>query len=149
MPQPQQRGSLVCNLHHSSQQCWVPNPPSEAPEARDWTCHLWFSVGFVSTLPQWEFLAKGSLIKGVERLRSSLQVWKEEFLRGIRIVATGRCLVRVWREPIRLLCRYVLVLVSSYTVSPHGTIRQQSGYQNHIYLSWNWIWTENTEFAKF
>ena len=29
--------SRICNLHHSSQQCWILNPPSEA---RDRTCVL-------------------------------------------------------------------------------------------------------------
>ena len=29
--------SWVCDLHHSSQQCWILNPLSEA---RDWTCNL-------------------------------------------------------------------------------------------------------------
>ena len=29
--------SPICDLYHSSQQCWILNPPSEA---RDWTCIL-------------------------------------------------------------------------------------------------------------
>ena len=43
--------SLVCNLRHSSQQCWILNPLSEA---RDWTHNSWFLVGFVSAAPGWE-----------------------------------------------------------------------------------------------
>ena len=43
--------SRVCNLHHSSRQCWIPNPPSEA---RDQThilmdtrqaCYCWTTTG--------------------------------------------------------------------------------------------------------
>ena len=43
--------SIICNLHHSSQQRWVLNPLSEA---RDWTCNLTFLVGLISAEPQWE-----------------------------------------------------------------------------------------------
>ena len=33
--------SHVCDLHHSLQQCWILNPPSEA---RDWTCLMDASI---------------------------------------------------------------------------------------------------------
>ena len=39
--------SCVCDLHHSSQQRWIPNPLSKA---RDRTCIL-MDVRFVSTEP--------------------------------------------------------------------------------------------------
>ena len=41
--------SHFCDLHHSSQQCQILNPLSEA---KDRTCNL--MVGFISTLPLWE-----------------------------------------------------------------------------------------------
>ena len=44
--------SCVCDLHHSSQQCHIPNPLSKA---RDWTCVL-MDVRFISTELQWELL---------------------------------------------------------------------------------------------
>ena len=43
--------SCICNLHHGSQQCWIPNPLSKA---RDWTESSWMLVRLVSTEPQWE-----------------------------------------------------------------------------------------------
>ena len=44
--------SHICNLHHSSQQCQIPNPLSEA---RDRT-HILMDVRFISTEPQQELL---------------------------------------------------------------------------------------------
>ena len=41
----------VCDLHHSSQQCWILNPLSEA---RDQTCNLMVPAGFVSAAPRRE-----------------------------------------------------------------------------------------------
>ena len=41
----------ICNLHHSSQQRRIPNPPSKA---RDRTCVLMNLVRFVSAEPRWE-----------------------------------------------------------------------------------------------
>ena len=46
--------SHVCNLHHSSWQCWILTPLSEA---RDQTHNLWFPFGFISAAPQQELLA--------------------------------------------------------------------------------------------
>ena len=43
--------SHVCNLHHNSQQCLIPDPLSEA---RDQTCISWILVIFVSAAPQLE-----------------------------------------------------------------------------------------------
>ena len=43
--------SRVCALHHSSQQCGLLDPLSEA---RDQTHNSWFLVGFVSASPRWE-----------------------------------------------------------------------------------------------
>ena len=43
--------SCVCDLHHSSQQCWVLNPLSEA---RDPTHVLMILVRFITTEPRWE-----------------------------------------------------------------------------------------------
>ena len=43
--------SLVCHLHHSSWQCWIPDPLSKA---RDLTTSLWLLVGFISAAPQLE-----------------------------------------------------------------------------------------------
>ena len=43
--------SGICNLHHSSQQCQILNPPNEA---RDRTCVLMDTRQFVSTVPQRE-----------------------------------------------------------------------------------------------
>ena len=37
--------SHVCDLHHSSHQLWILNPPSET---RDRTASLWILVGFVN-----------------------------------------------------------------------------------------------------
>ena len=50
MPDP----SHVCDLHHSSQQCWILNPLDQTrlgikPAS-------WFLVGFVSAVPWWELL---------------------------------------------------------------------------------------------
>ena len=45
--------SWVCDLHHSSWQCRILNPLSEA---RDRTHNLWFLVGFVSAAPRRELL---------------------------------------------------------------------------------------------
>ena len=52
--------SCVCNLHYSSQQCWILNPLSEA---RDWTCSLMVPSCIVSAEPRWELLLRhfGSL----------------------------------------------------------------------------------------
>ena len=52
--------SQVCDLHHSSRQCWIFNPLSEA---RDWThvlmdtswvCYRWAMTG----TPKWDFYAE-------------------------------------------------------------------------------------------
>ena len=44
--------SLICNLHHSSQQCWILNP---LIRARDPNLHpQWILVGFITAEPQWE-----------------------------------------------------------------------------------------------
>ena len=45
--------SYVCDLHHSSQQCWIPNPLSEA---RDRTASSWILVRFVIAEPWQELL---------------------------------------------------------------------------------------------
>ena len=45
--------SRVCNLHHSSQQCWIPDPLSKA---RNGIQSLWILVGFISTAPGRELL---------------------------------------------------------------------------------------------
>ena len=47
MPAP----SRACDLYHSSQQCWVLNPLSEA---RIEPATSWFLVRFVSAVPSWE-----------------------------------------------------------------------------------------------
>ena len=47
MPDP----SHICELHHSSWQCWLPDSLSEA---RDQTQILMDTVGFVSAAPQRE-----------------------------------------------------------------------------------------------
>ena len=47
--------SRICNAHHSSWQCRIPNPPSKA---RDQTASSWILVGFVSAAPQWELPSK-------------------------------------------------------------------------------------------
>ena len=39
----------ICNLHHSSQQCQIPNPLSKARDGSSWIL-----VRFISTEPQWE-----------------------------------------------------------------------------------------------
>ena len=44
--------SCICDLLHSSRQPWILNPLSEA---REQTHTSWLLVGFVSTVPQWEF----------------------------------------------------------------------------------------------
>ena len=43
--------SHVCNLSHSSWQCWIHNPLSKA---RDQTLILMDTSPFVSAVPQWE-----------------------------------------------------------------------------------------------
>ena len=45
--------SCVCDIHHSSQQCWIPDPLSEA---RDGTHILMDTSGFVSTALPWKLL---------------------------------------------------------------------------------------------
>ena len=40
--------SHICSLHHSSLQCWIPNPLSEG-RGLNWHPH-----GFVTAEPQWE-----------------------------------------------------------------------------------------------
>ena len=45
------RSEPVCDLHHSSQQCRILNPLSEA---RIKPATSWFLVGFVSPVPRWE-----------------------------------------------------------------------------------------------
>ena len=45
--------SLVCDLHHSSQQYQILNPLSEA---RDRTCNLMVPSWIVSEVPRWELL---------------------------------------------------------------------------------------------
>ena len=45
--------SYICNLHHSSQQCHILNPLSEA---RDRTCVLMDASQIVSSEPRWEVL---------------------------------------------------------------------------------------------
>ena len=45
MPDP----SLICDLHHSSQQRWIFNPLTEPTTS-------WFLVGFVSAAPWWKLL---------------------------------------------------------------------------------------------
>ena len=41
--------SRICDLHHSSQQCRIPDPPREA---RDRACSLRIQVRFISAVPQ-------------------------------------------------------------------------------------------------
>ena len=43
--------SHIFDLHHSSRQCRILNPLSEA---KDQTHNLMFLVGFVSAVPRWE-----------------------------------------------------------------------------------------------
>ena len=43
--------SRICDLHHSSRQCRIPDP---LREARDWTCILMILVGLVTTEPREE-----------------------------------------------------------------------------------------------
>ena len=43
--------SGVCDLHHSSQQCWILNPMSKA---RDQNCPHGYQSGSLTTEPQWE-----------------------------------------------------------------------------------------------
>ena len=45
--------SHICNLHHSSQQCQILNPLSEAGIK---PTSSWIIVGFVTTEPRWELL---------------------------------------------------------------------------------------------
>ena len=47
--------NCICKSHHSSQQCWIPNPLSKA---RDQSCIFMDTVGLVTTEPQHE-LPKG------------------------------------------------------------------------------------------
>ena len=47
--------SHICDLHHSSQQCWIPDPLSKA---RDQTASSGKLVGFVSAAPQQAFLGE-------------------------------------------------------------------------------------------
>ena len=44
--------SLICDLHHSSQQLEILNPLSRAREIEP--VSSWILVGFVTTEPQWE-----------------------------------------------------------------------------------------------
>ena len=47
---PTQDLSRLCDLHHSSQQCWILNPLiMESPSS-------WILVGFVTAEPQWKLL---------------------------------------------------------------------------------------------
>ena len=49
-------GAIAVRIHHSSQQCWIPDPPSEAR----YRTHILMDpsgIGFVSTAPQPELLA--------------------------------------------------------------------------------------------
>ena len=43
--------SHVCDLHHNSWQCWIPDPLSEARVEPKFS---WILVGFISTAPKWE-----------------------------------------------------------------------------------------------
>ena len=45
--------SRICNLHHSSWQCWIINPLSEA---RDWT-HILMDTSQLPAEPQWKLPA--------------------------------------------------------------------------------------------
>ena len=47
--------SRVCDLYHSSQQCWIRNPLSEARD-RTGPASSWILVRFASPEPQWELL---------------------------------------------------------------------------------------------
>ena len=47
-PAAMQDPSHVCNLHHSSQQCWILSPLSET---RDQTCNLMIPSRILSTAP--------------------------------------------------------------------------------------------------
>ena len=47
--------SHVCDLHHSSRQHQILNPPIKA---RDWTCILMDLVRFVSAEPRWELFTQ-------------------------------------------------------------------------------------------
>ena len=68
--------SHICDLHHSSWQYQVLDPPSEA---RDRTCDSWFLVGFVSAAPQWEPLEisfRSIVVKvGAKDQKAALAVW--------------------------------------------------------------------------
>ena len=45
--------NCICDLRHSSWQCWILNPLNKA---RDWVASSWILVGFVTTEPRREFL---------------------------------------------------------------------------------------------
>ena len=45
--------SHICDLYHSSWQCWILNPLSEA---RDWTHFLMVTSQILSAKPRWELL---------------------------------------------------------------------------------------------
>ena len=48
-PTAMQDLSHICDLHHSSWQCQIPNPL-----ARDQTASSWILVSFITAEPQWE-----------------------------------------------------------------------------------------------
>ena len=64
--------SSVCDLYHSSLQCWIPHPlrPGIEPASS------WILVGCISTLPQWEFLSYGlSIVITVAMGQALLSFW--------------------------------------------------------------------------
>ena len=48
-----QDSSHICDLHHSSQQCWILNTLSQA---RDEPVFSWILAGFITAEPRWEMI---------------------------------------------------------------------------------------------
>ena len=92
--------SRICDLHHSSQQCWILNPVSES---RDQTCNLMVPSWIVSAVPQWNLLPHSSLQKlyALSVISPLIGHWRCDFLPTIRETkwgegGGGRSLLSQW-----------------------------------------------------
>ena len=74
--------SHICDLYHSSRQCWVLNPLSKA---RFEPAASWFLVGFISVEPRWELL-----IQAINILKNKIDIklwgkclWCQDLTRSV------------------------------------------------------------------
>ena len=82
--------SHVCDLYHSSQQRWIPNPLGEAGIE---PTSLWILVGFVTTEPRWELQGEAFLTRVYPKQMCRPTVLVHQILSGWEAAASP------WAKP--------------------------------------------------